>query len=137
MDSISRVLVDLPILCGYIFFQADCDDIYQAFEQRIGPLFDKCLKFRKMVGEGITSTDIRPYYFSPGENYDPGYADLEYEDGKRAVLEVEQNVIACSLSLGLYCTHSSRNQDGSFEESGESILQPKVILEDTLKGVIE
>lgn len=137
---IIETLTYLPLLCGYILNQGGLDDIYRAFEQRIGPLLDKCLKFRKMVGEGITSTDIRPYCFSPGERYGPNvYADLEYEDEKKEkeTSNAQQGMIACSLSLGLYCTRTTRNRDGKFEESRELILKPKVILQDTLKRIIE
>lgn len=125
-------------MCGYIFDDEGYQDIYNAFGQRIGPLHDKCLKFRRVVGEGVTSTDIRPCYFIPGDEYNPGIcADLEYEDEKDEMQRPQQGIIACTLGLGLYCTRSPSDQDGNVGEDGESLLKPKIILQDTLKGIIE
>jgi hypothetical protein len=134
-EDLIRALSALPVLCGYIRSQKIYTELGNAFEQRIGPLLDKCLKFRKMIGEGITSTNIRPYFLNSGEEYDPSSAELEYEDDESASKE-KRGVVACSLGLGLYLTRTSRGDDGRFTESREQILKPKVILQETLKEII-
>ncbi|KAF5354847.1 hypothetical protein D9756_005588 [Leucocoprinus leucothites] len=135
-ENVVRALVALPVLCGYISSREIHTDLAKEFEQRIGPLLDKCLKFRKMIGEGITSTDIRPYFVASGQSYDPSIAELEYEDDGDDTGKEKQGIIACSLGMGLYCTRTSRGDDGRFVESREPILKPKVILQETLREII-
>ncbi|KXN86016.1 hypothetical protein AN958_10573 [Leucoagaricus sp. SymC.cos] len=131
-----RPLAALPVLCGYIFNKEPYQELCKAFEQRIGRLTDKCLKFRKMIGEGITSTDIRPYFVRSGDNYNPDYAELECEDEKDGSPKEQAGVIACSLGLGLYCTRTTPSADNQFVEHREPILKPKIILLETLKEII-
>lgn len=127
------ILVDLPHFCGYIFTQEVYDKIHISFRERIHPLFDKCLQVRKMVGKDITSTDIRPYLFEPGRKYHSDLpADLEHEDEKEWSLKDQDEIIACSVSLGLYCILES----GGDIQSKEPIMKPKVILQRTLKEII-
>ncbi|KXN86014.1 hypothetical protein AN958_10571 [Leucoagaricus sp. SymC.cos] len=135
LDAI-RALVALPVLCGYISDRKSHDELCNAFQQRMGPLIDKCLKFRKMVGEGITSTDIRPYFLRSGEEYLSKYAELEYEDDKDGSPKEKKDVIACSLGLGLYCTRTTPGANNQFVEHREPILKPKVVLKETLKEII-
>lgn len=131
-------LTALPVLCGCIFDQESYEELGKAFHQRIGPLLDKCLRFRKMIGEGVTSTDIQPYVVASGNEYDPRFADLEYEDEKDDTAKEKRGVVACSLGVGLYSTRTSeRGPDGKFiNKGGEVILKPKVILQETLKEII-
>jgi hypothetical protein len=124
------------LACGYILSQKRQEELLNAFKQRIGPLVDKCLRFRKMVGEEITSTDIQPYLCDSGQVYDPEWTDLEYEDEKEGGMGQKQGVIACSLGLGLYSCHKLDTPKGKVTEIKEPILKPKVILQDTLKEII-
>lgn len=82
--------------------------------------------------------DVRPYLFKSGDKYNPKYVVLEYEDEKNGTPEGKQGVVACSLGLGLYCARSVKGEDGKFREgSRDPILKPKVILQETLKEIIE
>ncbi|KAF7782861.1 hypothetical protein Agabi119p4_2237 [Agaricus bisporus var. burnettii] len=133
IDRIVSILADLPVFCGYVFTQEQFDKILTSFRERIDPLFDKCLQVRKMIGKDITSTDIRPYFVEPGRKYDSNLpADLEHEDEKEESLKGQDEIIACSVSLGLYCILESRGDI----QSKESIMKPKVILQRTLKEII-
>jgi len=128
-STVIRALVALPVLCGYIALQRIHTELATEFERRIGPLLDKCLKLREMIGEGITSVDIRPYVVNPGDTYDPSLTDLEYENEDGAEQE-RRGIVACSLGLGLYLTTSK------LIEGRERVLKSKVILQETLKEII-
>ena len=126
-NTVIRALAALPVLCGYIALQQVHSELATEFERRIGPLLDKCLKLRKMIGEDITSVDIRPYFVSSGDAYNPLLTDLEYENEQE-----RRGIVACPLGLGLYLT----TKDSKFVEGRERVLKPKVILQETLKEII-
>jgi len=130
-NTVIRALAALPVLCGYIALQQAHTELATEFEQRIDPLLDKCLKLRKMIGEGITSVDIRPYFVNSGDAYNPSLTDLEYENEDGAEQE-RRGIVACPLGLGLYLT----TKDSKFVEGRERVLKPKVILRETLKEII-
>lgn len=130
-NIVIRALAALPVVCGYIALQQVHEELATEFEQRIGPLLDKCFKLRRMIGEGITSVDIRPYLVNSGDTYDPSLTDLEYENEDGAEQE-RRGIVACSLGLGLYLT----TKDSKFVEGQERVLKPKVILQETLKEII-
>lgn len=136
VSPVLLTLAALPLACGYIPTQKSHEELLNAFKQRIGPLVDKCLRFRKMVGAEITSTNIQPYICDSGHTYDPKSADLEYEDEKEGGLGQKQGVIACSLGLGLYSCHKLDAPGGKATESREPIAKPRVILQGTLEEII-
>lgn len=86
-----------------------------------------------MVGEGFTSVDIEPHGFDPGDQFNPQRADLDYEDEESTE---RKGIIACTLCLGLSKSSKSKNEEGDIVVRREPILKPKVILQDTLLGII-
>ncbi len=133
VELVIKALVAIPILCGYIRTKGEYEDLYKAFRPRVGQLLDKCLNFRKMVGEGFTSVDIGPYLYDPGEQYSPEFADLEYGEEESAG---RRGAIAFTLGLGLARVSKSGDEEGNIRESREPILKPKVILQETLLEII-
>ncbi|KAF9444308.1 hypothetical protein P691DRAFT_350392 [Macrolepiota fuliginosa MF-IS2] len=118
LEPLISALAALPVLLGYIFEKKAFDNISNAFSQRMGPLLDKCLMFRKMVGEGVTSVDIEPYVIASGEVYDSRQAELEYEDEKEGAAVEKEGVVACSLGLGLYSARwSEQGPDGKYVQA--------------------
>jgi hypothetical protein len=130
-----KALADLPVLWGYVFDQEVYNSVYKEFRRRFGRIIDQCLQLRAMLGQGITSVEIRPYVLASGTKYNPEQADL-YEDGADETEEELGDVIACSTSLGLNCLSRSCNADGDFEEKTDPILKPRVILLNSLKKII-
>jgi len=89
------------------------------------------------VKEGVISKEISPFYIESGDQFDPLRADLEYEDEGVNQPMNEEGLVACSLSIGLFCTRSSRDMDGKvMQTKKEVILKPKVILQETLRMII-
>jgi hypothetical protein len=144
LDDIIRPLVALPVICGYILTQQSYDELSNAFFERLPTLLDKCLKFRRTIGEGITSADVRTCIINSGEGYDFTKADLEYEDEKDGVPPSQKKgIVACSLGLGLFYDRAEVEVQGGEGNDQtvrtrrrEVISKPKVILVDTLKEII-
>lgn len=132
VNFVIKGLVALPVLCGYVRSKKEDDELHKAFQPRIESLLEKCVNFRKMVGEGFASVDIEPYLVDPGEQYDPKFAGLEYESEESGE---KPGVIACTLSLGLFATRRTKDQKGVIETK-DSVLKPKVVLQKTLVEII-
>jgi len=133
VDFVIKGLVALPVLCGYVRSKEEDAELSKAFQPRIGSLLEKCLNFRKMVGEGFTSVDVEPYLCESGKQYNPLFADLEYESKESAE---NQGVIACTVCLGLLGTRRSKDEKGVVVEKQEPMLKPKVVLQKTLVEII-
>jgi len=89
------------------------------------------------VKEGVVSKEISPFYIKSGDQFDPLHADLEYEDEEVNQPMNKEGLVACSLSIGLFCTRSSRDMDGKIVQTKkEVILKPKVILQETLRMIV-
>ncbi|KAF5356747.1 hypothetical protein D9756_006682 [Leucocoprinus leucothites] len=131
-----KEMTALPVLCGYISDEESYRELVKMFFQRITPLLDKCLKFRRTVREGITSMEIRPYFIESGKPHNPLLANLEYEDAKEDQLQEKKGIVACSLSMGLYSVRTSRAAEGKVSRIRNVVLKPKVILQETLKEII-
>jgi len=88
------------------------------------------------VKEGVISKEISPFYIESGDQFDPLRADLEYED-EEMNQPMNKGLVACSLSIGLFFTRSSRDMDGKIVQTKkEVILKPKVILQETLRMIV-
>lgn len=84
----------------------------------------------------MVSKEISSFYLKPGDQFNPLHADLEYEDEGVNQPINEEGLVACSLSVGLLCTRSTRDMDGKVVQTREVILKPKVILQETLRIII-
>ncbi len=133
VNFVIKGLIALPVLCGYVRSKEEDDELCKAFQPRIRSLLEKCLSFRKMVGEGFTSVDLEPYSYESGDQYDPKFADLEYETGEPAE---KQSTIACTVCLGLFAIRRTKNEKGIVVETKVPTLKPKVILQKTLVEII-
>jgi len=126
----------LATLCGYISQEESYNELSKVFHYRITPVLDKCFIFRRNVKEGVVSKEISPFFIEPGDQFNPLRADLEYEDEGVDQSMNEERLVACSLSVGLFCTLKSRDMNGKAVQTREVILKPKVILQETLRLMI-
>lgn len=101
LASVYPALAALRVLCGCVSDQKAREKLAKAFRQRTGPLLDKCLRFRKMTGEGVAPTDIQPYAVATGDERDPRSVDLEYEGEKDEAAKEKQGAGRASARCGV------------------------------------
>lgn len=89
----------------------------------------KALEIQKVIGKGITSSDLQAHAIPFEEWFDAKFMDDAYGDG-------ENGPVLCTIELGLQFEKiiTSGKAGGEQKESG-TILKPKVVLVSALEGI--
>ncbi|KAJ3568181.1 hypothetical protein NP233_g5881 [Leucocoprinus birnbaumii] len=119
LDKCVRALTALPVLCGYIHDQKSYEELLNDFYERLKPLLEKCLRFRRTLKEEIVSMDVRPFFVDSGETHNPSRSDLEYEDGDQPKEEKRDHCLFPRNGFVLGSVLAGCGREGRPEASGD------------------
>ena len=99
------------------------------YEEKIENVIKKALEIRKVIGKGITSSDLQTHAIPFEQWYNSEFMNDAYGDG-------ENVPVLCTIELGLqYEKITTPGRAGGEQKESGTILKPKVVLVSALEGI--
>lgn len=129
MPRLATTLADIVIVAGY---RQDRANVVKQIHNRFGGPLEEVIKaaqdLHRIMGEDITSCDIKVVWLRPGTSFDPGL--MEDSFGPKSINKREE--VACVTDIGL---RSIEKVSGSMERKDLVLLKAKVLLPSGLAGI--
>jgi hypothetical protein len=124
------LLKDLDAILAVAAWQISSPEDKHTLEARLPAIFKVVLDVRDAVGEKFTSADIEVGYVEPATPFNSGYMEENYEADAEEVEDVKTVIVTVGMGLRkLILWQGTR--------AYEYVLRPKVVLESSLKAVLE
>ena len=121
-------------------------DTFTEIKKRFPNIFNSLLDLRKATGQGVGSVDLEIGIIRYGQPFDPSYMEDVFADGLRRSLSESETrndngtplePVSNTSALGLQKIVMERAEDGRVQRHAEILSMPKVVLEKTMKELLE
>ncbi|KAJ2912173.1 hypothetical protein MD484_g8242, partial [Candolleomyces efflorescens] len=121
-------------------------DTFTQIKKRFPNIFNSLLDLRKATGQDVGSVDLEIGIIRYGQPFDPSYMEDVFADGLRRSLsksetrndnDTRSEPVSNTSALGLQKIVMERAEDGRVQRHAEILSMPKVVLEKTMKELLE
>ena len=132
-SHICNGLTDILLSAKCQLSRPDIDIELNKFGDRIEAIIKASLYLKQVLGEQVTSSDMKIISLEGGENFDPNFMDDAEGPGGEVPLPEVKEIVLCTTELGL-------RREAKVDKAGQSamditvLLKPKVVLETQVFG---